>query len=155
MKKKLNGKVAAGLIGVIFSLMAGVAFATWTADGTGSANARARTATTVTVNAVTGAADLYPGFNDGDLHFSLTNANPYPVTFTAMTPGAITSSNPTGCPASNLTVDTASGLSLPVAANGTSGTQTIADVVNLATSAPDGCQGVTFTVAVSLTGSQS
>jgi hypothetical protein len=155
VKKRLNAKVAAGIILAVFALMAGVAFATWTADGSGSANARARTATTVTVNAVTGAADLYPGFDDGDLHLSLTNANPYPITFTAMTPGAITSSNPTGCPASNLTVDATSGLSLPVAAGATSGTQTIADVVNLATSAPDGCQGVTFTVALSLTGSQS
>ncbi len=153
--KKLNPKVAAGAIAVIFTLMAGVAFAAWTADGTGSANARARTAAPLTVTAVTGAADLYPGFNDGDLHFTLTNTNPYPVTFTAMTPGAITSSSPSACPTSNLTVDTASGLSLPVSAGATSGTLSIADVVNLASNAPDGCQGVTFTVAVTLTGSQT
>jgi len=153
--KKLNPKVAAGIIGLVFTLIAGVAFAAWTADGTGSANARARTASTITVTAVTGTADLYPGFNDGDLSFTLTNANPYPVTFTSMTPGAITSSAPGACPSSNLTVDTASGLSLPVAASATSGTQSIADVVNLASTAPDGCQGVVFTVAVTLTGSQS
>ena len=155
MKIKLNPKVAAGLIGLIFTLIAGVAFAAWTADGTGSANARARTAAPITVTAVTGTADLYPGFTDGDLSFTLTNTNPYPVTFSAMTPGAITSSSPVACPSSNLTVDTASGLSLPVAANATSGTQSIADVVTLDSRAPDGCQGVTFTVAVTLTGSQS
>lgn len=155
MKKHLNPKVAAGIIGVVFALMAGVAFATWTANGTGSANARARTAQTVTVTAVTGTADLYPGFTDGDLSFNLTNTNPYPVTFSAMTPGTITSSNPSGCPSTNVTVDTASGLSLPVGANATSSTQSIADVVNMATTAPDACQGVTFTVAVTLTGSQA
>ena len=155
MKFTINPKVAAGVIGVVFTLMAGIAFAAWTADGTGSANARARTASTITVNAVAGTADLYPGFTDGDLHFTLTNANPYPVTFTAMTPGAITSCSPGSCPASNLTVDTASSLSLSVAANATSGAQSIADVVNLASTAPDGCQGVNLTVAVTLTGSQS
>ena len=153
--KKLSPKLAAAVIGVVFTLMAGVAFAAWTADGTGSANARARTASAITVTAVTGTADLYPGFNDGDLSFTLTNTNPYPVTFTSMTPGAITSGSPTACPSSNLTVDTAGSLSLPVGAGATSATQSIADVVNLASTAPDGCQGVTFTVAVTLTGSQS
>ena len=153
--KKLSPKLAAAAIGVVCTLMAGVAFAAWTADGTGSANARARTATSITVTAVTGTADLYPGFTNGDLSFTLTNSNPYPVTFTSMTPGAITSGSPTACPSSNLTVDTASGLSLPVAADATSATQSIADVVNLASTAPDGCQGVTFTVAVTLTGSQT
>ena len=151
----MSPKVAAGLIGLIFTLIAGVAFAAWTADGTGSANARARTAQDLTVNAVTGTADLYPGFTDGDLHFTLTNPNPYAVEFTSMTPGSVTSSAPGACPASNLTVDSASGLSLPVAANATSGTQSIADVVTLAAGAPDGCQGVTFTVAVTLSGAQS
>jgi len=41
------------------------------------------------VNAATGAADLYPGFTGGDVHFTLSNPNPYPVTFTTMTAGTV------------------------------------------------------------------
>ena len=155
MKFKINPKVAAGAIAIVSVLVAGVAFATWTANGTGSANARARTAQTVTVNATTGTADLYPGFTQGDLHFTLTNTNPYAVQFTSMTPGAITSSAPVACPASNLTVASASGLALDVAAGATSGALSVPDVVTLANAAPDGCQGVTFTVAVTMVGSQN
>ncbi len=73
------------------------AAALWSANGSGSGTARSVTAQPITVNAATGAADLYPGFNGGDVHFTLSNPNPYPVTFDAMTPGAITSSNP-ACP---------------------------------------------------------
>jgi hypothetical protein len=155
MKKlKMHPKLAAGLIATACVVTAGVAFATWTANGTGSAEARARTAQTVTVNASTGAADLYPGFTQGDLHFTLTNTNPYPVQFTSLTPGAITSSAPVACPSSNLTVASASALTLNVAANATSAPLSVADVVSLATGAPDGCQGVTFTVAATMVGSQ-
>jgi len=71
-----------------------------------------------------------------------------------MTAGSVTSSAPGACPASNLTVADTTGLALDVAANATSGSLSISDVVTLASAAPDGCQGVTFTVAVTLVGSQ-
>ena len=50
---------------------------------------------------------------------------------------------------------TASGLSLAAPANSTTGQLSIANVVSMAAGAPDGCQGVTFTVALTLTGTQS
>jgi hypothetical protein len=151
----MKKKIVVVLVAVVVLGTAGVAFAMWSANGSGSGNAKALTANTVTVNAVTGAADLYPGFAGGDVSFTLTNTNPYPVTFTSMTAGAITSSNQASCPASNLTVANAAALSLLVGPNATSGTQSIADVVTLASAAPDGCQGITFTVALTLTGTQS
>ena len=151
MKKKLTAVLLAGFI----VAGAGVAMALWTANGTGSGNSKALTANTITVNAVTGAADLYPGFTGGDVHFTLTNTNPYPVNFTSMTAGSVTSSDPTNCAASNVTVANATGLSLPVAANATSPNQAIANVVTLSAAANDGCQGVTFTIALTLTGSQA
>lgn len=155
MRVRTRNKMAAAVIALTVLLTAGLAVALWSANGTGSGNARALTAQTVTVNATTGTADLYPGFTGGDVHFTLTNTNPYPVTFDAMTPGAITSSAPGACPASNVTAASATGLSLPVAANATSGAQSISNVVTMAPAAPDGCQGVTFTIALTLTGSQS
>lgn len=154
MRVHTRNKMAAAAIGLTVLLTAGIAVALWSADGGGSGNARALTAQTITVDATTGTADLYPGFTGGDAHFTLTNTNPYPVTFDSMTPGAITSSNPGACPASNVSASSATGLSLPVAANATSAAQSVADVVSMAAGAPDGCQGVTFTIALTLTGSQ-
>ena len=155
MRVRTRNKMAAAVITLTVLLTAGVAVALWTANGSGSGNARALTAQTVTVNATTGAADLYPGFTGGDVHFTLTNPNPYDVTFDTMTAGAITSSNPGACPASNVSATGATGLSLPVGANATSAAQSIANVVSMQSTAPDGCQGVTFTIALTLTGSQS
>jgi hypothetical protein len=127
----------------------------WSADGTGGAQARALTAQGVTVNAATATAQLYPGYSGGDVFFTLTNPNPYPVVFTAMTPGTTVSSNPSGCPASNVTVVGASGLSLAAPAGATSTVRSIAGVVSMASAAPDGCQGVTFAITLDLTGSQA
>lgn len=146
-------KIAAVAAATALVAGGGVAFAAWSASGSGSGSATALTAQTITVNAATGAASLYPGATDGDVSFTLTNTNPYPVQFTAMTPGAITSSNP-ACASSNITVAPATGLALNVGANATSGTLTIPNVVTMAFAAPDACQGVTFTIALTLTGSQ-
>ena len=73
-------KVVIGIVTVV-TLGAGAAAALWSASGSGSGTARSVTAQVVTVTAATGAADLYPGFTGGDVHFTLSNPNPYPVTF--------------------------------------------------------------------------
>jgi hypothetical protein len=150
-----NRKKKIAAIAVATTLVAGggAAFALWSASGSGAGSATALTAQTITVNAATGAASLYPGATDGDVSFTLTNTNPYPVQFTAMTPGAITTSNP-ACAASNISVAPATGLALNVGANTTSGTLTIPNVVSMIAAAPDACQGVTFTIALTLTGTQ-
>ena len=155
MKTKLKQTlVVVGSAGAAVAA-AGTAYGLWTSSGAGSGRAQATTAQTITVTAATGTADLYPGFADGDVRFTLTNPNPYPVTFTSMSPGAITSSNQGACNASLVTVDPLAGLSLAVGAGQTTGMQTIADVVTLDGTAPDGCQGVAFTIQLTLTGSQS
>ena len=119
------------VVGVVMA-GGGLAAALWSANGSGPGQAKALSAQSLTVTAATGAADLYPGFTGGDVFFTITNPNPYPVTFTSMTAGAVTSSNPVGCPSTNVSVTNATGLSLPVAANSTSGTQSIGDVVTMA-----------------------
>jgi hypothetical protein len=137
------------------ALVSGAAFALWSSSGTGSGTARALTATSVTVTAAAGAADLYPGFASGNVYFTLNNTNPYAITFTSMAAGTVVSSNPAACPATNVTVGGASGLSLAVAAGATSVTQSINGVVSMVAAAPDGCQGIVFTVSLTLTGTQS
>jgi hypothetical protein len=154
MKKTFFAKrFVVGFVVVVIGATFGSAFALWTSTGTGSGNAKALSAQNVTVTATTGAADLYPG-STGKVFFTLTNPNPYPISFASMTPGTVTSADPTNCPATNITVGSPTGLSLPVAANATSATLSISNVVTLAAAAPDGCQGVVFTIALTLTGSQ-
>ena len=138
------------------SLIMGVAFALWTQTGGGSGSATAVNAQASVVTVGTATADLYPGFTQGDVFFKVTNPNPYPVQFTGMTPGTVTSSDPTNCPASNVTVVTKTGLTIAVPANTTVAVdKKIDDVVTMVSAAPDGCQSKTFTIPVTLTGGTS
>jgi hypothetical protein len=149
--KKLT--VATVVVGV--AATGGVAWALWSSTGTGNATAAARSAVAITVSAATGTADLYPGFTGGDAFFTVSNTNPYQVTFTAVSAGTITSSAPVACPASNVSVSSPPSLSLTVAAGASAVPASLADVVSMASAAPDGCQGVTFTIPLTLTGAQS
>jgi len=157
--KKLAGKRLAVIAGGLsLVLAAGVAFAAWTANGSGSGTAKALTAQTVTINADTGTADLYPGSN-GKVYFTLTNTNPYSITFDKLTAASVTSSSDeVNCPNTNLSINSAITLpltvSLPVGANTTSAQESISNLVSLAHAAPNGCQGKTFTISLTLTGSQ-
>lgn len=152
----MNRRKKIATLGAAVTLIGGgAAFAAWSASGTGPGQARALTAQSITVTSATATADLYPGFTNGDVSFSLANPNPYPVTLTSMTAGSITSSNAAACPASNVSVTSATGLTLAVGAGATVSGQTIADVVSMASGAPDGCQGVTFTISLTLSGTQS
>lgn len=150
LKKRWAALAAAGAI----LTGASVGYALWSTTGTGTGRATSLTAQAVTAVGSTGVADLYPGFTDGELYLQITNPNPYPVTITQVTPSGVTSSDPTGCPSSNVTADSLSGLSFAVPANG-SASHVVPDVVNMASSAPNGCQTVTFTIDVTVTGTQA
>jgi hypothetical protein len=151
VRKLFSRRMAVTATLLLGALIVSVAFATWTTTGSGSGRAKSLSNVDLTVTARTGAADLYPGFTDGDLYFTVANSNPYDVTFTSATFGAVTSSDTTACPSSNVTVDaSASGLSLTVPA-GSAGTDLqINDVVNMLAAAPDGCQDKTFDIVVTL-----
>ncbi len=148
---------------VLLVVVAGsvVAYALWAGTGTGQGRARATTAVAATISPVDCAAepgciDLYPGYTEGDVYFTITNPNPYDITFTDMTPGAITvlPGNP-GCPADSISVAPATGLALVAPANSTTGELSILNVVSMALTAPDGCQGASFDIELTLTGEQS
>jgi hypothetical protein len=151
MKKLFSRRMGVTTALVLGALIVSVAFAAWTSTGSGSGRAKSLSAQNSTVTARTGAADLYPGFTNGDLYFTVNNPNPYDVTFTSATFGAVTSSDTTACPSSNVTVDaSASDLSLTVPA-GSAGTDLqIDDVVNMLADAPNGCQDKTFEIVVTL-----
>jgi hypothetical protein len=149
--------VTAGL-GVLAS---GAAYAYWSATGSGSAAVGSVTAQPLTVAASsTVVVDLYPGKTD-TVSFAVNNPNPYPVSLSgASVNGAATSNNEALCPgATNLTVATGpfslSG-TVPAASGSTPGTLTvsIAGLVTMKTTADNNCQGRTFTVPLTVSGTQ-
>lgn len=164
MNRLSKRATVAGSVVLAMLITAGMAFALWSGTGTGSGRARATTAVAATVTPVNCAAtpgciDLYPGFTDGDVYFTITNPNPYAITFTGMTAGTVTvdaAHATAGCAASNITVDSpVTGLSLVAPANSTTAELSIADVVTMVATAPNACQGATFDVQLTLTGTQS
>jgi hypothetical protein len=159
MKKR---SIVFGGVALAMLVSAGAVFALWSAQGTGSGRARATTAVTATVTPVNcaatpGCVDLYPGYANGDVYFTITNANPYNITFTGMTAGAITvdALHAADCPASSITVSPAAGLSLVAPASSTTAELSINNVVTMISAAPDGCQGASFDISLNLTGTQS
>lgn len=152
--------VAVATVTAAVLLGTGVAFASWTATGTGSGEAGSITAQALVVTAVAPGASgssLYPGGPAGWVYLTIQNPNPYPVQVTGLTWGTPTSSNPTACASSNISVDAnaPTTLNFPVAANTTSAALQIDGVLDLSATAPNGCQGLVFSVPVTVSGSQT
>jgi len=99
---------------------------------------------------------LYPGGPAGFVYFTVKNPNPYPINITGFSWGTPVSSNTSTCPSSNFSIDANAPTStnIPVAANTQSGAFQVFTVVDMAHSAPDGCQGVTVNVPVTVTGAE-
>jgi len=140
---------------LVLGISAGSAYAYFKgASGSGTGHATTGTTVAITVNAVTGTADLLPG-GTGTASFKLQNGNSFGATYTSVRNESVSSSNSSACPSSNIIVPSTpySISSVAVNANSTSGTQTIP--VTLSASAPNGCQGITFTITLTLSGQSS
>ena len=147
-----TGAVAAGLAG-------GGAFALLISHGSGSTQITAGSPVTVGITATTGDADLLPG-RAGAAYFTLRNTNTSGVTFDQVGPGAtVVSDNTALCASSFVSIAPPLPYTMPTAitvhSGDNSGIQSIADLVVLAANAPSSCQGVTFTVTLSLSGQPS
>jgi hypothetical protein len=155
-RKKFVGIMAATL------MIGGVAFAAWTANGTGTGTAEAIEAQGLTITPE-GADDLYPG-GPFDLTVDISNPNPYPVEVTSIfqTEGdditADAAHTTAGCDGTTVEFTDQSGTwSVPAATD--SSTPGVLEDVLLAGSlsmpnegAQDACQGATFTVPLDLLG---
>jgi len=145
---------------IAIACIAGAAFAAWTTGGSGHATAQARTSIALATVAVPASgASLYPGA-DAKVTVRVNNDNDYPVRITDVAFGsaaATTTSGalgvcPTGADAGLLYTDQ-TGLALDVAAHATATFDV--DGVHMDTGAPNGCQGATFTIPVTLTGASN
>ena len=96
-----------------------------------------------------GGADLYPGFEGGDLHFTIVNSSDEAMTFDRVTTDSIVSSDAAHCSADNVAVLSRTDVSIVAPADSSTDVR-VSDVVTMLRSAPDGCQGVSFTIGVSL-----
>lgn len=148
-------------------LAGGTAHAYWSATGSGSAEVKAATAAALGVTpAASPLGGLFPG-KTGDLSLVVSNSNGYPVTLTKLTAASATSNDETGCPGGTYitfppeitTALAAGGYVLPVPisvpAGSTATAATVARLVTMTTSAPNACQGRTFTITLSFSGAQS
>lgn len=154
MNHRFAKRISAGTILVSLMIAGSVAFAAWTATGTGEGYAKATTAqalTTVDVSAST-TATLYPGAT-GDVLIRIDNPNPYAVRVTDVAgSGAITSDAGAGCNASTgVTYTDQSGLTLNVPA-GSAATFTLTGAASMSNASANSCQGAVFTIPVTLSG---
>ena len=151
---------AAGVALASLAAGGGVAYAVWSASGTGAGSGRALVAQALTVNPIApgaAAASLYPGGPAGWVYLSITNPNPYSVHITTIGWGTPVSTDTASCPNANISVDASapSAVNVTVPANATSGAIQVFGVLDLSHAAPDGCQGVIFNVPVTVTGVQT
>jgi hypothetical protein len=147
-------RVVAGTLTTGVILTAGIAFAAWTAGGSGNGYAKAGTVgalTTVDASAST-TAQLYPG-GTGDVVIKVVNPNAFPVTVTGVSGnGTITSDAGAGCNSSTgVTFTDTTGLTEVAAASATT-TITLTNKAAMSSASANACQGAVFTIPVTLTG---
>ena len=136
---------------------AGLVFAAWTTNGTGTAYAEAGTAsplTTIDVSAST-TPTLYPGVS-GDVLIRVNNPNSFAVRVTAVAGnGAITpDAGHSGCTTTGVTFTNQTGLTIDVPASSAT-TATMSGAASMSNASVNACQGAKFTIPVSLTGTSN
>ena len=156
-RRRGRKKVLLAAAAAILVVAVGVAYAAWTAGGSGSGYAKATTAqalSTIDVSATT-PATLYPGAT-GDLKLEIDNPNPYPVRVTSVSgAGTITSDKGAACDASTgVSFADQTGLTLDVPGS-SSATFTLSGAVSMSNASDNSCQGAVFTVPVSLSGASN
>ncbi|HYH61231.1 MAG TPA: hypothetical protein VD766_05145 [Solirubrobacterales bacterium] len=157
MFQSRKGRLFGGGLVIVALVGAGLAYAAWTANGTGSGYAKAGSAQALTTNDVsaTTVADLYPG-SSGNVKVEINNPNPFPVRVTAISgAGTITpDAGHSGCSPTGVTFTNQTGLTIDIAANGTQAA-TLNNAASMSNASANACQGATFTIPVSLTGASN
>jgi hypothetical protein len=153
-----RGPAASVLVAVALSCslaLGGLAYAWLSSKASAAAAATTSGLNAVTVTALSGgdtpSGQLQPG-GTADVVLRVTNPNTYPVTLiSASANGAVSSAGGVGsCAVAGVAFITQSGLSVAIAAGGT----TLVDLpaaASMTASSSTGCQGATFTIPVTIT----
>jgi hypothetical protein len=144
-----------GIAAVPLALLVGtgIALAAWTVSGSGSGTAAgAGTQSLVIAGVAPAVGSLFPGGPAGSVDLTIDNPNPYPVNVTSITWGAPNSPNTALCANNNLSIDAgaspSSTVNFTIPANTTSPTEVVPGVIDMASTAPQGCANLDFTVPV-------
>jgi hypothetical protein len=149
----------AGATALSVLLIAGTATARWstTATGTGSAATSSGFSALTTTAVTASGALLYPGGAAAPLTLQISNPNGFPVKVTGLSLDGSRSISASGgigtCANAALSVSASGWAGVTIPANGNSGTITVAGAVSMGAGADNGCQGATFTIPVTLSGS--
>ena len=147
-----------GLFGVALfaALGVGVAFAAWTATGSGNGYAKAKTAidlSTVDISATT-TGQLYPS-GTGDVLVRIKNDNDYGIDVTSINGnGAITSDKGAACNGATGVTYTNQAGTWHVAGHA-SQTVTLTGAASMSNASDNACQGAIFTIPVLLSGTSN
>lgn len=131
----------------------GVAYASWTTQGTGNGSATAATDVALQVAGTT-AAGLVPN-TSRDITITVTNPNEYKVALSSLaldTAGITTAVS--GCSASSVTYTAPASLAavVPAKVGSTNGTQTFTGTISMSNAATDECKTALFNVALKAVG---
>jgi len=164
--KFITGRVPTTLMATAAAVVVtSMVFAAWTSNGTGSATTKAGSSSalsTVDASAST-SATLYPGV-DGDVKLTISNPNPFAVRVTNVSLNGTNSDitpdgSHSGCDPTGVSFTNQTGLSIdvPGKSGGTNGsaTATLTGAASMSNASVNACQGATFTIPVSLTGSSN
>jgi hypothetical protein len=146
-KKRWIGLMA-WTVALVLPAGIGVGYAGWGSSGTGQGEAKATTAASLQVAPGAASSQLYPGAT-GDVKFSVTNPNTYPVTVTGWNTVSITGTDKAGCTAAHFTLNTGT-ITSPTVAAGATSTVTVTGGIAMTSGAPDACQGAAVTVNATL-----
>jgi hypothetical protein len=152
--------IAAVVVPAVVLVGTGIALAAWSVSGSGSGTATAASAQSLVIAGVTPAVGtLFPGGPAAPVDLTIDNPNPYPVNVTGITWGTPSSPNTGLCANNQLSIDAGSSpsstVNFTIAANTTSPTEVVPSVVDMASTAPQGCANLNFTVPVtSIAGTQ-
>lgn len=146
LRRSAGGAFVVGA--TITSLVAGVAFAAWLANGSGTGYAKVKQKQALVTESATASDTLYPGAV-GDLTFRVHNPNPYPLVITSVSLDPARQISPSDCA---ITFTDQTGLSLPIGA-GARETYTLAGSVAMGLDAADSCAGQTIAIPITMAGS--
>ncbi len=152
MQSTRKRRLLGGGIALMVLVVTGLAYAAWTANGTGSGYAKAGSAQALTTSDVSGTttSSLYPGTN-GNVKIQINNPNPYPVSVTSVTGNGAITDDTVGCVTTGVTFTDQTGLDLDVPASSNQ-TFTLNNAASMSNASDNGCQGAVFTIPVSLSG---
>jgi len=136
--------VVLGAAGVV--LVAGVAYAAWSSNGTGSGSVTSTTSVDSVITAANSGSLLYPG-GGTDFTVTITNPNDYPVVVNSISAGSSALVNGS-CVAGTVTSNAVSAPTGTIAARST-GTYTLHAQMNA--NAADACKSQAFTLPLTAT----